>query len=58
MGQRKLKTPQVRSGEETEAEPTESEVADPVGFMDFYSFKLYFVYSLYKKAALRRLFSV
>ena len=31
MGQRKLKTPQERSDEEAEAEPTESEVAGPVG---------------------------
>ncbi|TWT08180.1 hypothetical protein FQV26_10325 [Planococcus sp. CPCC 101016] len=29
--QRKLKTPQERSDEEAEAEPTESEVASPVG---------------------------
>ena len=40
MGQRKLKTPQVRSGEEAEAEPTESAVAGPVGFMRFYTFHL------------------
>ena len=31
MGQRKLKTPQERSDEEAEAEPTEREVAGPVG---------------------------
>ena len=46
MGQRKLKTPQVRSSEEAEAEPTESEVAEPVVFMHFYSFHLHFVYNL------------
>src|SRR5690606_465796 len=44
--QRKLKAPQEQSDEETEAEPTESEVAGPVGFMHFYSFKLNFVHSL------------
>ena len=46
VGQRKLKTPQVRSGEEAEAEPTESEVAGPVGFMHRYTSHLGFVYSL------------
>ena len=40
------KAPQERSDEETEAEPTESEVASPVGIMQSYSFPLYFVYSL------------
>ena len=46
MGQRKLKTPQERSDEEAEAEPTEREVAGPVGGMHRYSFCKDFVYSL------------
>ncbi|PSL42051.1 hypothetical protein B0H99_101299 [Planomicrobium soli] len=37
---------QCFSGEETEAEPTESEVAGPVGFIHRYSSVLKFVYSL------------
>ena len=46
VGQRKLKTPQARSDEEAEAEPTESEVACPVGFIHLYLLKLHFIYSL------------
>ncbi|KOF12181.1 hypothetical protein AC739_01335 [Planococcus glaciei] len=40
VGQRKLKAPQEQSDEETEAEPPESEVASPVGFIHFYLFIL------------------
>jgi hypothetical protein len=45
-GQLELKAPQERSDEETEAEPTESEVASLVGLIHQYSSRINFVYSL------------